>query len=248
MSPSFLIKNTIAAFLLPPMNGLLLIALGAWLQPRRKRLGRSLLISGIALLYLLSTQLVANGLTGLLEPAPISAANLRNVDAIVCLGGGKRFGAYDQPAGETVNNATLVRLRYCAQLARASGKPVLVSGGAPIGGIPEADLMAAALREDFQIQPRWIENGSDDTAENARLSARMLLPPQRRIALVSQAWHLPRAEHLFVVAGFEVTPAPTDFANREPFSLLQLLPKAKALYESSLAIHELVGLIWYRLR
>ncbi|WP_432720879.1 YdcF family protein [Jeongeupia wiesaeckerbachi] len=245
---AFVAKAAISTLLLPPTNGLILILIGLCCLRRRPWLGRSLVGAGLLSIYALSTPLVANALMRTLEPAPVSAKALAESDAIVCLGGGKRFGAYDEPGGEAVNNATLVRLRYCARLARQSGLPVLVSGGAPVGGVPEARLMAAALHDDFGVTARWVEAGSDDTADNARLSAQMLLPQYRRIALVSQAWHLPRAAQAYRTAGFDVRPAGTDYANREPFSVLSLLPKDRALYASSVAMRELVGLLWYNIR
>ncbi|AOX99646.1 YdcF family protein [Jeongeupia sp. USM3] len=242
---AFVAKAVLSALLLPPTNGLVLIVAGAcWLR-RRPWLGRGLIGTGVLLIYALSTPLVANALMRALEPAPLAPAALKQADAIVCLGGGKRFGAYDEPGGEAVNNATLVRLRYCARLARQSGLPLLVSGGAPVGGVPEAMLMARVLNDEFGVPVRWVESASDDTLDNARLSARMLLPQHRRIVLVSQAWHLPRAAPAFAAAGFAVTPAGTDYANREPFGPLSLLPKDRALYASSVALRELVGLVWY---
>ena len=46
------------------------------------------------------------------------------------LGGGVDYGAPEY-GGNTVVSSTLVRLRYAARLYRATGKPVLVSGGDP---------------------------------------------------------------------------------------------------------------------
>ncbi|BCL75516.1 hypothetical protein JHS3_12520 [Jeongeupia sp. HS-3] len=234
-APAFLAKAALSALLLPPTNGLILILAGAYWLRRRPWLGRSLIGAGVLLIYALSTPLLANALMRRLEPPPLAPAALAQADAIVCLGGGKRFGAYDESGGEAVNNATLVRLRYCARLARQSKLPVLVSGGAPLGGIAEATLMARTLNDDFGVQARWVESSSDDTLDNAKLSARLLLPAHRRIVLVSQAWHLRRAAPAFTTAGFAVTPAGTDYANREPFSALSLLPKDRALYASSTA-------------
>ncbi|MBM3114666.1 YdcF family protein [Jeongeupia naejangsanensis] len=247
-APAFIAKAAVSALLLPPTNALILILAGLWCLRRRPWLGRSLIGIGVTSIYLLSTPLLANALMQALEPPPVSAKALAESTAIVCLGGGKRFGAYDEPGGEAVNNATLVRLRYCARLARQSSLPVLVSGGAPVGGIPEAGLMATTLHDDFGITARWVEAGSDDTADNARLSAQMLLPHYRRIILVSQAWHLPRAMQAYRAAGFDVRPAGTDYANREPFSVLSLLPKDRALYASSVAMRELIGQLWYNIR
>ncbi len=69
--------------------------------------------------------------------------------------------------------------------------------------------MAAALREVFGVPVRWLEGESRNTAENAHFSAAMLAGAGiERVALVSQAWHLPRASAEFERAGLEVVAAP----------------------------------------
>jgi uncharacterized SAM-binding protein YcdF (DUF218 family) len=241
-----LAKNTIAAWLLPPGLFLLLIAVGLALLSRKPRLGKGIITSSLITLTLLSMPIVANALLRLIEPPALTSIP-KDVVALVCLGGGKRFAAYDQIEGETINNATLTRLRYTAQLAKQSQLPILVSGGKPLGGISEAELMAKILINEFNTPVRWIENNSVDTQENAEFSAQ-LLPKGAKILLVTQAVHTPRAKIAFERAGFKVATAPTDYANQEPFSILSLMPKSSALINSSFALHELLGMLWYKFR
>lgn len=245
MHTTVLLKNTIAAWLLPPGLFLLLIATGLMMLRKKPRLGRWLIAGGLICLTLLSLPLVANRLQQRVEPAALQSIPA-DAAAIICLGGGKRYAALDQGGGETINNATLTRLRYTAQLARQSGLPVLVTGGKPLGGISEAELMAGVLRQEFNIPVRWVESNSVNTEENARLSAR-LLPPGAKIILVTQAVHMSRAQTVFTKTGFKVIPAATDYTNQEPFSLLSLQPKATALSNSSFALHELLGMLWYKM-
>lgn len=245
MHTTVLLKNAIAAWLLPPGLFLLLIATGLIILGRKPRLGRGLITAGLFSLTLLSMPLVANRLQQLIEPAALQGIPA-DATAIVCLGGGKRYAALDQGGGETINNATLARLRYTAQLARQSGLPVLVTGGKPLGGISEAVLMAGILRQEFNIPVHWVESNSVNTEENARLSAR-LLPPNAKIILVTQAVHMPRAQTVFAKTGLKVIPAATDYTNQEPLSLLSLQPKATALRNSSFALHELLGMLWYKM-
>ena len=51
--------NLVSAFLLPPLNLILLGAVGILLLKRRPRTGKILVVSALALLYLLSTPFVA---------------------------------------------------------------------------------------------------------------------------------------------------------------------------------------------
>jgi uncharacterized SAM-binding protein YcdF (DUF218 family) len=238
----FYLKKILTALLLPPLGPLLLIALGGWLARRQRRAGS--LLAGVALLGLiaLSLPIVGNALLRSQETfPPLAAAALQGAQAIVVLGGGSRYAAPEY-GGDTVNGQSLQRLRYAAVLARRSRLPVLVSGGAPFGGRPEALAMQDVLENDFGIMVRWTETASRDTAENARLSAAMLAAGGvRRIVLVSHAWHLPRAAALFERQGLVVIAAPTGFTTDSPALLENLLPSALALEKSATALHEWLG-------
>lgn len=246
----WVLTNGIAAFLIPPGCLLLLGALGALLSAMgRRRMGAALVAGTLLLLYALSTHFVADGLLNALESAPVSAAADPGGQAIVVLGGGTYFSAPEY-GGDTVSSPTLVRLRFAARLHRHTGKPVLVSGGAPQGNsVPEAELMKQALERDFGIPVQWTEPGSNNTLENARRSRRLLEPARvTRIYLVTHARHMPRAVLAFERAGFSVMPAPTGYATRHDLTALDFLPNARALLHSRDFFHEVIGIGWYHLR
>jgi len=248
-SPDVLVHQLVGAVFLPPLSLLLMAVLGLLLIRRGwVKFGRTLLLGGLALIYLCATPACSLWLNGLLERyPPLSSAALAQAEAIVVLGGGKRPGpeyGSDEPAADT-----LIRLRYAAHLARASGKPVLVSGGAPNGGTPEGQVMAKSLHDDFGITPRWVEDGSDTTADNARLSAELLRRDGlRRIALVSQGWHLARAVPAFVAQGLAVVPAPTGYVRYEISGARLWVPQGRAMQECHSALRELIGIGYYALR
>lgn len=253
MSLSWLISNLLSSLLLPPLNGLALAVAGLFLWRARPRLARFLVIAGVFLLTALSLGVVARALLAPLEAkypplAPGEHARLP-VDAIVVLGA-SRYRAPPEFTADDVAGAALERLRYAALLARASGKPLLVSGGTPDGGArSEGEAMRAALARDFGVRVRWVESASDNTAENARRSAELLLPAGvRRIALVTHAWHMPRAVAVFAAAGFTVVPAPTAYVSARPATPLDFVPRATAMQQAATALHEWVGIAWYALR
>jgi uncharacterized SAM-binding protein YcdF (DUF218 family) len=245
----WLISNVISAWLIPPGSILLVVAMGLLVMRRRPRLGRTILLFGLVTLYALSTALVADALRGSLEPPPRDPLADTTGQAIVVLGGGSYFSAPEY-GGDTVNAATLVRLRYAAHLRRASGKPILVTGGAPQGNAAsEAEQMKRALLEDFRVPAEWAETGSNNTFENARLSYRLLsVSGVRRVYLVTHAWHMPRARLAFERAGFAVIPAPTGYSTRHKLTALDFMPSADALVRSSHFFREVIGLGWYHLR
>ncbi len=236
------------ALFLPPLNLMLLAGCGWLLRRRSPEWGNRMIATSLLLLLLLSLPLVGNGLLRTLEHyPPLPPGQAPTADAIVVLGGGAYKGAPEY-GGETVKYFTLERLRYAARLQRISRLPLLTSGGRPEQGTPEAIMMAAILREDFGVPTTWQESASNTTADNARLSAAILLPAgKRRILLVTHAWHMQRAVASFRNAGFEAIPAPTMNLIDSPPGLFDLLPSATGLLRSHYALHEWLGLAWYKL-
>ncbi len=245
----FLLKKILTALALPPAGPLLLAALGLLLMRRRPRLGRSLAWGGLVLLWLLATPAVTKPMLAAIEDVPpLDIAQAKDAQAIVVLGGGSRFAAPEY-GGDTINSRTLERLRYAACLQRESGLPLLVSGGAPWGGTPEARSMRAALEQDFGAGVRWIEDASADTRGNARLSAPMLREAGvKRVLLVTHAWHMRRALGEFAAAGLETVPAPTGHLAEGPRIATDYLPSATGLALGHLALHESLGLLVMRTR
>ena len=253
---SWFITNFIATFLLPPLSLLLLLALGIFLLYRHHKLAKSLILAGFGLLWIASTPYFAEGALHLLEaqttPLDIRHPNgqPQTADAIVILGGGTYFHAPEYAGEDTIVDVTLVRLRYGAKLQRETGKPILVTGGKPLGNsISEAQQMRIALEQDFRVPVRWTEEESDNTFENAHHSFRILQQAGiRKIYLVTHAWHMPRSAEIFRRAGFEVVEAPTAFTTRYQIDLLAFLPRAESLHDSKIFVHEVIGLLWYRVK
>lgn len=163
------------------------------------------------------------------------------------LGGGREPAdpawSADQPSLFAVQ-----RLRYAARLARASGLPVLISGGLGFNRPPsEARIMAETLQQDFGITAHWLEERSRTTWENARFTAEILQSDGiGSIVLVTDAWHMQRARWSFEHAGLQVIPAPQGFysANRTR-PLNGWLPESRAFWQNSQLLNELLGLWLY---
>jgi uncharacterized SAM-binding protein YcdF (DUF218 family) len=253
---SWFITNFIAAFLLPPLNLLLLLALGIFLFYRRPKLARPLILAAFTLFWITSTPYFAESGMHLLESqtTPLEIKRPLNphpaADAIVVLGGGTYFHAPEYAGQDTISEGALVRLRYGAKLQRETGKPILVSGGKPLGNsLSEAQQMRMVLEQDFHVPVSWTEDTSDNTFENAYHSFHILQQAGiHKIYLVTHAWHMPRSAGIFRRAGFEVVEAPIAFTTRYQTDLLAFLPQAQSLNESKLFVHEAIGLLWYRVK
>lgn len=247
---SWFFTNLVAAFLLPPLNLLVMSLAGLLLWRKRPRLARILLSGAFFLLWLLSTPFLAESLLRSLEAPPLKLTeNTVSAEAIIVLGGGSYLHAPEY-AGDTVGTASLERVRYAAHLYRNTRKPILLSGGTPLGNsISEARLMKQALEQEFNTPVQWLEEESINTLENARYSYRLLQKAGiKRIYLVTHAWHMPRSSMVFKAAGFEVIAAPTAFTTRHKIDLLAFVPNAGALHGTQIFLHEAIGMLWYRLK
>lgn len=238
----FLLKKLLASLVLPPSGPLLLALAGLFLIPFRPRLGRGLVVLALLVLTVLSLPVVGDGALRSLEIYPaVRPDQLRPAQAIVILAGGTYPDAPEY-GGDTVSPLSLVRSRYGAVLARATGLPVLVAGGAVFHGRPEARSMEALLTQEFKVPVRFVEDASRDTRENARLSAAMLKEAGiTHIALVSHAFHMPRAVPLFEAEGLTVIPAPTAYTTDGGDDIFDWLPSATALKNSAYFFHEWLG-------
>ncbi|MDQ7968116.1 MAG: YdcF family protein [Oxalicibacterium faecigallinarum] len=252
MSTSWLINTLLGAVLLPPFNMLLLCGLGMLVRRRWPLFGMTLAVGSLLMLALLSTRPGAMLLAAPLEnrhpalPLPYQG----DAQAIVVLGGGRLANAPEYGHQDSPSSPTLRRMRYAAALHRGTGLPILVTGGQPDGAKEsEAVIMARGLREDFGVPVKWLEGESDNTAENASQSADMLKKENvRRVLLVTDAMHMPRAVKIFERQGLQITPAPTAFYTVTLVLPGDFVPRTGWLVQSSYAMHEWIGILWYRLR
>jgi uncharacterized SAM-binding protein YcdF (DUF218 family) len=219
---------------------------------RRLRAAFCALALATGWLYLCSTAVFADYLMGVLEDDyPQQALPLvAQADAIVLLGGAIRG---DVPLGGLGDlNQQADRLVYAVALYKAGRAPrLLVTGGAEEGARSEAEIMRELL-EVMGVPSNAIllEDRSRNTYQNAVFTARMLKTLGiRRILLVTSAFHMRRSEALFRAQGIDVIPAPTDFQRlAAPVDYSHWLPSVGDLWQSTYALHELLGYQVYRLR
>ena len=238
----FLARAVAKALVLPPAGPLLLAVAGLVVARRAPRTGRALAWIGIGALLLLSLPIVAAWLARPFDRAPFAAADAQGAQAIVILGGGTRRNAPEY-GGDTLGRLTLERVRYGAQVAKATGLPVLVSGGSTFGAVStEAALMRSALHQEYGVAVRWVEDASRNTDENARHSAALLKRDGvHRIVLVAHAIDMPRATAEFAEAGMTTVPAPTGLLSRLGPAPMDFVPSASALLLSHDALYEILA-------
>ncbi len=248
------LKPLLTTLALPPAGPLLLVLAGCWLAWRRtsRAVTLALLLLGAGSMWLLSCNAVAVALSQRLLPQtqPLTRADWaglrgKGVQAVVVLGGGvtpaREYGEF-QPGPYTA-----ARLRYGLQVAKASGLPIAFAGGvgwsATNTDAPSEASTAARWASESGQTIRWLDADSRDTAENAaRIKSLLQADGVQRIALVTNAWHMPRSQHHFESAGFTVLPAPMGFVQQQDGPLLEWLPSAQGLTSSRQVLREWLAL------
>lgn len=239
-------------FFLPPGLFIFIPLLSLLLIKKIKTL-KGVLLLQLLLFYVLSLPVANHFLFRQLETSPaLSVEQIKNTtaDIIVVLAGGIK--AYKREYhGADISDFTILRLRYAAYLQKRTGLPVLVTGGIEKAETTEAELMHKVLREEYEVKANiYIENQSQNTFENASRVKKLLNQYHfKHILLVSSAFHMPRALAQFEHAEITVTPAPTGFYhNSMGYKYGDFLPNSRALRQNYLALHEIIGAFWYRIK
>ncbi len=250
------VVKILTSILLPPTSLIVLALLGIGLSIVWRKWGLWLATVSLTCLLLFSLPVVTTCLVNTLQKdAPILADELEQTlaeaEAVVLLAGGRRTLA-EEYGDDTPNSFSLERARYAAWIVRQTGLPLVISGGKVRNEAKgESSLILEFLRRELLVtKDCYIEENSRTTYENARFTADFLKQKGiRKVALVTHAWHMPRAKSAFEYFGVQVIPAPTVFYGRHStYSIGEFLPSSYALRFSGLAFHEMFGHLWYKIR
>lgn len=140
------------------------------------------------------------------------------------------------------------RIEHGARLHAATGVPLLIvgKGTGDSGFEAESEKMEDILLRRFGIGPRWVETESLDTRENARFAWCLVSSMGvRRVALVTDPHHMPRARRQFERAGFDVIPAPTPDGGpaTPPLTWASFVPSRQGFEAARRPLHEWLGIL-----
>jgi len=248
----FLIKKVLQILLLPHTLLFLLFVLSFILVVRKNRWGKRLLLVGICLFYLLSIRPVSDMLQrGLERRYPPLSFLPAEIDDVVVLAGGTRNPGTDLAVANRLAPATLARLVEGIRLFRGKSEGFLVLSGGGFWGrpLPESSgkLMAeTAVLLGIGMDRIVLEPASLDTADQAEALAGIL--GDRSFALVTSAFHMPRAVKLFRRLGMDPMPAPCDFRSFRgkavAYDFFDFVPHPDRMTDTLLAVKEYYALLF----
>ncbi len=210
-------------------------------------LGRSLMTAALTAYLVLASPLGHMPLWALEQRFEPCRFDQLDADVVAVLGGAVKTNLSNQVGQITVGDAS-ERLLALAALARAPNAPLIVASG--------GTLALRGTRNESQWISHWLtqigvpggrvsfEAASLNTFQNALEIEAVLPDTARRLAVVTSAFHMPRAVGVFRAAGFEVQACPVDFR----VNLLQVWgypDAAGALVNLDIALHEALGLVAY---
>ena len=164
------------------------------------------------------------------------------------LGGGVTDNKYLEKTMLSKESAS--RLLYAIEVFRRSGAKYLVCAGKGKGKRSEGEVMGMAA-ERLGISPAQIkiDPESENTWEHAEELDKMFQDKSIMVGLVTSAYHMKRSEREFKKYFHNVIPLPSDYLySSSRLSIIAFMPRTYNLYRSSIALHEMIGIIWYRIK
>lgn len=148
----------------------------------------------------------------------------------------------DTPASSHLNNSSVYRVLEARRihLLHPDAK-ILISGLGSTANILR-DIMLSIDIPETSIS---VDEKSTTTYESASNIKHLL--QDNPFILVTSAGHMPRAVATFEYQDMKPVPAPTEFISRQNIYAAQYLPTPQHMVNSEFAIHEYLGMFWYRI-
>ena len=204
---------------------------------KKKFFGRLLMFLAVLLYYLFSITPVSNFLLASLENkySPLSLGEIQEADRVVLLLGGRE--------SDVLRGSEVLRIAHL----KNQKVEIIISGTDPLlAGSEEAlGLKQFFVNRGLKEENIIIEGQSRNTWENTRNAKELV--GEEPFFLVTSAYHMMRAEKEFKKIETKPIPAPTDFKIKtEKYNVFDFLPDSLNLRNCDLALHEYLGILWYK--
>lgn len=224
-----------------------------------KKQARKLFFTGFAMLFFFSNGFICNALMRLWEIPATPVSNIKTqYDYCIIMGGFTDLA--QRPADRVYLTQAVDRMMHPLMLYRMGKvRKLLATGGntfrdEEVTG-SEAESVAKVLGYcNVPDSVILIEPKALNTRENANFTKTIIDTDWKgkgkpRILLVTSGFHMRRALACFNKAGLEVTGFSTDLRSKRVkwSGIIHLEPNAEALYTWRFLLHELLGILIYRL-
>ena len=215
---------------------------------------RKFSLIGVIILILSSLPIVSNKFIAYLEKdyQPIEISEIENVDGIVVLSGMIRvIGDKENLKYEFADSVD--RFFAGLDLFNNNKAPILIltRGKVPWSvGIAEGEyLKELAIKYGVSKENIILTDEVENTDQEAKAVKKILENDNKRIILVTSAFHMPRAERVFKAANINLIPFPVDFQNsKSKTTMMDFIPSAVSLFDTSHFVREMIGRLYYNLK
>ncbi len=219
---------------------------------RAWRVGALLNASGVVMLYLACSPVVATGLAASLERLvpPLRPTDAPKCDAIVVLGSSFRWHR-DGLEQKYFLSTSADRFRVAVAAYKLGKAPLLVLGGSGKADEPAVNegqfqkqmALELGIPESAIVVGRQARNTESEAIQHASTLRGL---GAKKILLATSVFHLPRAALQFRALGFEVVELPCNYLTAgidEQFSMRMMLPRGTALDQTEICLKEYLGLL-----
>ena len=211
-------------------------------------------ILAVSILIICSLPIFSNKLITSLENEYIlsDASSAKTADAIVVLSGmvrtinGKNGLSYEWAEASD-------RIFARIELIKENKAPIMVLRGGKLPwsvGKPEGEyLRDVAIKNGVPNKNILLTKNVENTDQEAKAVAKLLNKASPKIILVTSAFHMPRAQKVFEAAGIKIEPFAVDFlSGAGKYTIMNFIPSAGALNQTSFFIREQIGRLYYNLK
>ena len=238
-------------FLMPLPLGVALIVLGLFFLYKNKLVKAKItLILSILWLFIFSYPPVADTLLHSIESNnPTLHIAPKKIKHIYVLGGGHHTDS-SLPITSQVSETSVIRLTEGIRLYHQllENAKLIVSGYHGLYDLTEHAVMQQKLAISLGVNKEDIilHLGTRDTQEEAEAGKKLL--GEDAFILVTSASHMSRALNFFTNEGLNPIPAPTNhLASTEHLNYTDFF-SSQALMKSRIVFHEVLGLLWQKLK
>jgi len=211
-------------------------------------------VLAVSILIICSLPIFSNKLITYLENGYTlsDAASAKTADAIVVLSGmvrtinGKNGLSYEW--GEASD-----RIFAGIELIKKNKAPIMILTGGKLPwsvGKPEGEyLRDVAIKYGVPNKNILLTENVENTDQEAKAVGKLLNKTSPKIILVTSAFHMPRAQKVFEAVGINIEPFAVDFlSGADKYTIMNFIPSAGALNQTSFFIRELIGRLYYSLK